>query len=276
MVTADTTRPDTAAGDDSPAAAVVDVMDGLDRIDIHGEWYPVRMTATDRTRMMDRMAANLSAVVDTADPVDVAAGVGWYPLARRIIRGIARHHDDTVTVDMVTGLVAASSPRSSWPDNLRAAHRIADDPAAVRHVIPSVRSTVAAIRDGHRPLSVIRGSKSRAFHRNLSGDMAAVTVDVWMMRILAGDMDMNGRTVKALERTGAYGMAADAVRMVAHRWPWPVRPAELQAIGWHRVRSVHGIADGGRVTMTNDTTDGVRSTVAAVTGRTDGSWKDDG
>ncbi len=238
-----------------------------DPVDIRTRLYPVRMSTRDRTDMMDDMAGHLSDIVSVMDPATVAAGVGWYPLARRVIRGLARHHDDTVTVDMMTGLVAATSPRMSWPDNLAIAHRVATDPVAVSSVIRSVRPTVAAIRSGVNPRTAIRGSKSRSFHLNLSGDTMAVTVDRWMVRAMTGQTVMDGPTVKAIDRVGSYDMMADTVRMVADMAPWPVKPSELQAAIWIHIRSMtaSGRVHHDRLTMDDDT-DPVATVAAIVNG----------
>lgn len=217
-----------------------------DPIDIRAV-YPVRMSSRERTDMVSRMVANLQTVERSISPVDIAAGVGWYRVARRCIGSMATVHG--VTVSSMAGVVAASSARTSWYDNLRTADMVHRDRSTVGQLLPAARRPVVDIMAGVRPLVAIRGRKSRAFYRNLTGDMSAVTADIWMLRAAIGRPTAGDREYKFMERVGAYDMVSAAVIMAADMSRWPVSAGEYQSAIWHPYRSRHGRWHDVRIDM---------------------------
>lgn len=158
-------------------------------------------------------------------------GAEWYADARRIARRLAREHGTTERT--AAGVIAALSPRQKWSANVRAAgvvleaHRLGLDLPAVglrRNVLKAWR-----IAAGERPLDVLGGPKVRAFYRNLTGDLSAVTVDVWAARAAGADPN------KLAEP--AYRKVADAYRTAAITAG--VAPAVLQAVVWCAIRGAH-------------------------------------
>ena len=63
----------------------------VDPIDIRSV-YPVRMSTRDRTDMVSRMVNNLRTVERSVSPADMATGVGWSRVARRVIGSMAAVH----------------------------------------------------------------------------------------------------------------------------------------------------------------------------------------
>ena len=233
----------------------------VDPIDIRTV-YPVRMSTRDRTVMVSRMVHNLRVMERTLTPSDVASGVGWYRVARRVIGSMAGVHG--VTVSAMAGVVAAASPRMSWYDNLRTADMVHRDRSTVTRLLPAARRPVVDIMNGVRPLSTIRGSKSRSFYRNLYGDMAAATADIWMLRAAIGRPDVGDREYKFMDRVGGYSMVATAIVDAAASSPWPVATAEYQAAIWTPYRARHSRWTDDRIDMTD-----VVSATAAIIGQTE-------
>lgn len=233
----------------------------VDPIDIRSV-YPVRMSTRDRTDMVSRMVNNLRTVERSVSPADMATGVGWYRVARRVIGSMAAVHG--VTVNTMAGVVAAASPRMSWYDNLRMADMVHRDRSTVVQLIPAARRPVVDILDGAAPLSTIRGRKTRSFYLNLIGDMHAVTGDIWMLRMAIGHPSAGDHEYRFMERSGGYDMVSTAVTVAAADSPWPVAAAEYQSALWHPYRIRHARRTDDRIDMTDTTT-----AMAAVRGWTE-------
>lgn len=164
------------------------------------------------------------------------SGADWYPRHAANCRAMARQYntdapfwtrdaweqsDRPMTARRVAGVIAALSPRIQWVRNLECAVDV------LEHRVPRClgRSAHAAavIRDGARPLDVLGGPKTRAFYRNLTGDLSAVTVDVHAAKAAGVDPDTLGRR-------GVYDDVAQCYRIAAdHRG---LAPAIFQAIVW--------------------------------------------
>lgn len=227
----------------------LDVSMDVDPIDILSV-YPSRLTLDERSTIVSRMVHNIRTVERSyvTTPDDVAAGIGWYRVARRLVGAMADRHDTTTR--RMAGVVAAASPRVSWYDNLRTADMVHRDRRHLDRLIPAARRPVSDIMSGVRPLDTIRGRKTRSFYRNLLGDMMSVTNDTWMLRIATGRLDIGDREYRYLERSGGYDTVSDAVTMSSRLSPWPVAPAEYQAMLWTPYRRHHGRRDE-RIDMTD-------------------------
>jgi len=168
---------------------------------------------------------------DAADPANVA-GAQWYGRGRAHARRMAREHGTTVRT--AAGVIAALSPRVRWEQNLEYADRVLEHAAhGPVQTIPCPNlgvfsgSSIKAWRIslGERPLSVLGGLKTRAFYRNLSGDLAHVTVDVWAARAVGIE---GGITDRTYERIAAAYTEAARLRGIP--------PAVMQAIVWVAIR----------------------------------------
>jgi hypothetical protein len=181
--------------------------------------------------MMDSMTAGILGSYDRASQREdhYRDGATWYTDSRRFARRLAR--ETGASERTAAGVIAALSPRQTWAGNQRAARAVLVAAQRRDRQPPRVglgRSVAQAwaIAHGARPLSVLSGPKVRSFYRNLTGDLQAVTVDVWAAR--AAGVDPDRLTPRLYELVaGAYIAAAQEVG---------VPPAVLQAIVWTEIR----------------------------------------
>ncbi len=172
--------------------------------------------------------SNLARIATELTAAEVAAGIGWYPLALRQARRMAREHG--TTEHRAAGVIAALSPRCRWSENLRRADR-----ALATGVARGLFAHKAqAIIDGTRPLDVLSGPKVRAFYRNITGNLHAITLDVWAVTAWLGYKASEAEVKRRLERKGGYETVAEAYRVAAHEFG--LAPAEFQAAVWVHVR----------------------------------------
>lgn len=166
-----------------------------------------------------------------ASAADRADGMAWYATANAAADAIGARYG--LPRHAAAGIIAALSPRQQWAANVRAAERVAAAAANGDAAPPKVGlgSNVAKawrIANGEDPDSVLGGPKVRAFYANITGDLRAVTVDVWAARAAYGRADA---PVPAGRR---YARLADAYRAVADSLG--VAPRDLQAAVWVHVR----------------------------------------
>ena len=101
------------------------------------------------------------------------------------------------------------------------------------------------IRHGERPDRVLGGEKVRRFWRNLAGDTDAVTIDVWMCRVVGIDQEKLTPAIYA-EVERAF---QEAARIVGET------PRDLQAILWFAIRGMNpGDPVPGRFQPESETT----------------------
>jgi hypothetical protein len=181
--------------------------------------------------MTDRVSSLLDVYAATT-PETRADGGLWYARGRRFALYVARTYH--VSLEQAAGVTAALSPRKPWRENKRLAilsckaHAANMKPGDVAlHTLANVRKAWA-ILDGVAPLDVLGGAKVRAFYRNLTGDLSAVTVDAWAMRAADG-VDPKGTPTPDLYAAYAvaYTVAASVVGLA---------PAVFQAVVWIAVR----------------------------------------
>jgi len=171
--------------------------------------------------------SNLAKIAQVLTPTEIAAGIGWYPMARRHSRRIARAHRSTE--HRAAGVISALSPRCRWAQNLIRA----DDAFRTGTARGLFADKAQAILNGARPLDTLRGPKTRSFYRNITGNLQAVTIDTWALGAVLGTRDKR-ILHNTIERVGEYEAAADEYRSVAS-W-FGLRPAEFQAAVWVHVR----------------------------------------
>lgn len=184
----------------------------------------------------------------------------WYQTAHNTIAQYARDFD--VDVDVLTGMVAATSPRVAWDlprsprlPNLELAIRALEiarswpdtDAVTLAQTVPApgmLRASLAAavrIARGERPLDVLAGPKTRAFYQNLSAPQAAgaVTIDTHMCFLMTGAS--NQRDALALI-SGKDGYQWAAARVAAAARKRGTLPHMMQAATWAQWRR-----DGGQL-----------------------------
>lgn len=158
-----------------------------------------------------------------------ALGRKWYADARKECREIA--HASGLTLRACAGILAALSPRVHWHVNVRLARMVAAGDNAPSGAMRDPLGKAIAIRDGARPLDVLRGDKVRAFYRAIVGGTiarAAFVLDVWMIRTLG-----LAREATAVP-SRVYALATRAAVEVSRRAR--VAVTALQASLWIRER----------------------------------------
>lgn len=199
-------------------------------------------------------------------PASIAAGKTWYPEAHTFNEHLAKRSG--LTIEQVTGITAATSPRTAWPQNKRLAERVAmthgkyTDPNPVDagkrmggSLSMNLGAAIAIARGGST--DDLTGTKRRSFFNNMlhPGKTDDVTVDTWMQRAVMNasrrkmTLDQSVEYLNASRGpTGGVGAGyvtiAEAVRAVAARRN--LTPDELQAAYWVAVAGgIKGNHPGG-------------------------------
>lgn len=165
-------------------------------------------------------------------PNAAAQGLAWYDTAAATAAALSA--GSTLTERQCAGIIAALSPRVTWRANVRAAAVIvaaAAEPGARMPRVAGVGANVAKawrIAMGQNPLAVLGGDKVRSFYRNITGDVSAVTVDVWARYAATGERSARTITGPEYQHLAACYRAAAAMRNVA--------PRDMQAAVWCHVR----------------------------------------
>jgi len=180
------------------------------------------------------MVRNLITLGNALTVEEVAAGVGWYPLASRTARRLAYRYG--TTYHRAAGVVAATSPRQTWAGNITLAERTLSEGRP--QDMPATRRWVASIFAGRRPTQVFphkaTSKKVYWFYRAITGDQNAVVLDRWAFRAAIGLHEATETDIKSLERVGIYDLTAEAYRKVAPTFG--MTPREFQAAIWVHVR----------------------------------------
>lgn len=176
------------------------------------------------------MVRRITRAYRASTPAHRAAGLGWYAEAWRVAGEIWPERPD-----LAAGVIAALSPRCQWSTNVVWARAVVEAARRGDATPPAVHTTVMRaqawrIANGEAPLSVLAGPKVRAFWANITGDVDAVTVDIWAVRAAMGaDAPKDGRVTPA-----QYRVTADAYRRAARILG--VTPRECQAAVWVHTR----------------------------------------
>lgn len=185
-------------------------------------------------RTQAAMVRNLTTLGNALTTEEVAAGVGWYPLASRTARRLSYRYG--TTYHRAAGVIAATSPRQTWAGNITLAERTLAE--GNPQGLPASRRWVASIFAGRRPTSVFphkaTSQKVYWFYRAITGDQNAVVLDRWAFRAAIGLHSATEADIKSLERVGIYDMTAEAYRKVAPMFN--LSPREFQAAIWVHVR----------------------------------------
>lgn len=230
---------------------------------------------------------NIAAWRKTASADDISAGRDWYPFARRVARDLARAHG--VSGDVAAGVIAALSPRCSWPENLAAADTVLRAyaagepmPTGVPGVYPAnlrkawnivghgdgfprcngtrigARGTLVACvagRDGCAAAQYLHGPKVCEFHETINGRRDGRVLDVWATR--AADVspyEVGTLAADDPRRAGIPGSRLAALQdaYVDVAVEYGEDPRATQAIVWTRIRRVWLRTDGKRNRVRDD------------------------
>jgi hypothetical protein len=186
----------------------------------------------------DAMVASIVRTYRDASPEQVAAGRGWYPAAGAIVAAIAAATGRTPGA--VGATVAALSPRNPWRWNVQDAYAFA---CAARDGGATPTATTFGV-NARSAWSLIHGRtgwtsaapKVRSFVANILGDVDAVTVDTWAIRVAT-----DGALVRVTDRE--YGPVQDAYRAAAVIVA--ETPRDVQAVTWIVAQS-RGLASSRR------------------------------
>ncbi len=173
---------------------------------------------------MNRAVRKLIAHYERATADEHLAGESWYAQARSVARQLSRQH--AVSPAVAAGVIAALSPRVTWKQNIRLADAVLGltyERGAFGHNLNKARR----ISNGERPLDVLRGPKTRAFYRALTGDESSGVIDIWMTRA----MGIRSLTNKA------YAAAVRALQRAATAVGTTV--AKFQAVVWVTIRGAY-------------------------------------
>ena len=154
----------------------------------------------------------------------------WYIEAKRFLQ-------DTFGDDykLFAGILAATSPQVSIQINWKFACRIyheykvgrkPDLAGCMRYHKPNIRRVLSG--------KSLSGRKVQNFYMNLIGDLNAVTIDTWMLRLFG----WYKRHTRQTPTNKQYDKMARAFRSVAYNNK--LYPAELQAILWVKYREHNG------------------------------------
>lgn len=167
---------------------------------------------------------NILAYWDRATDTNKEDGAQWYLLAGQAIDDMAAAYK--LDRETVAAVVAHLSPRTPWARNLAGAASLlagAPIPGLLGRNLAGARAAL----DSDNPMATLKGRKTSAFARNLSGDSEAVTIDVWALRVALGDRD---DADLVLNRVGVYDALAHCYRLAAARRG--VTPSTMQATTW--------------------------------------------
>lgn len=181
--------------------------------------------------MLSDYATNILAWYKQATAADLREGLEWYNRAERHAAALAAGTE--FTVRETAAVIAALSPRVSWPGNADGARLMVTAATGARRNPPTVagfpanRDKAWRILHHEDPADVLGGPKVTSFFANITGDLDAVTVDVWAAR--AAGME-DALTPKR------YEQIADAFREVAKLLD--IAPRDVQACVWVCIRRV--------------------------------------
>lgn len=160
-----------------------------------------------------------------ASPNTTYLGSIWYQEGQAICRELALEHG--ITLEQAATVLAAFSPMTPWDRNVFLATEFING-RKVATLGNNIRMAEAGIVGG---IATLKGKKTNAFARNLSGDLDAVTIDTWMIKA-AGIVREPGKK-KGINDT-EYNTLALALTKVADANNMP--PAVVQAIIWISIR----------------------------------------
>lgn len=223
---------------------------------------------------MNISTRNVTRAYRAATDADREAGQVWYARARVLAADLARRERDhgprvragwadVTLVERAAGVIAALSPKVSWPRNVRLAeamYRLYVDRdangAAKALALPGVLGVNAfkAVRilwDGEDPREVLGGPKVRAFWWTIVNpdDPRAVVVDRHAVDVATNRVMTDLERGRLLRPAGAYERVAEVYRRAAvilsAEYGRSITPAQVQATTWTYWRRERAVAYHG-------------------------------
>lgn len=179
---------------------------------------------------VETLTRRVLAVLSQATAADLESGARWYPAARDLAQGLAARSGRSI--EQVAAVISHLSPRTSWDRNIAGAtHFLATGGEKMTGIIGANHERALAALNSADPADSFGGPKTLRFYRNIIGDVDAVTVDVWALRVVGID------DAALLNRVGVYDAIEAAYQRAAYRVG--LDPSTVQATTWV-------VARGGR------------------------------
>lgn len=170
------------------------------------------------------------------------AGLNWYADVHQTAIAIAI--ESRSTLQAVCGVMAAVSPRLSWPQNLRLARSICNGEAD-RGYLEMGLTKARDILAGADPMERLGGMKTRNFYASIyTAGEHGVVIDRHAFDVARGVRHEREEDRPGIGR-GRYGQAATAyVRAtdILSREFGPLTPAQVQAVTWESWRERHNVS----------------------------------
>lgn len=174
---------------------------------------------------------NILAVYQEATEAEKQEGISWYKEARAFCRATAKEY--SVSIEVVTAVVSALSPRNKWKQNLKDTITVLEavrkglNPEDVKTCTfnKNKEKAFAIVREG-KPSLVKKSNKTSSFFDNIKYERSeSVTIDVHAFSIY------HGQVIPARSITDkVYSEISEAYRSVAN--DLGIKAYELQAITW--------------------------------------------
>ena len=186
---------------------------------------------------------NITRAFRAASDFERSSGMSWYDDQREFARSL--------TGDLTTGagIVAALSPMTSWPENVKKSRLVVSTGTA--YGLAANAAKAKRICDGEHPLSVLSGPKVTAFYLNLMGEHSidTVTVDRHAADIAVGHVMTDDERSSVIGTKKKYASVAAmyirAAAILSKEYNEPISPAQVQAVTWvywrlHKAKAYHG------------------------------------
>jgi hypothetical protein len=176
---------------------------------------------------VEQVVKRILRVYGKASSADVLAGKVWYEEAQSLCQSLAASSD--YTVDQVAAAMAQLSPRLRWSQNVDSIVMLVNEGSLPAYVMTGPANRARKALAAAEPFDTFgkKALKTRSFARNITGDVHAVTVDVWAARVAGVDEAQ-------LKLVGVYEAIAHCYRLAAKRAG--IDPQQMQAITWIVVR----------------------------------------
>lgn len=171
---------------------------------------------------VETLTRRILATFDRATASDVEAGSTWYSEAQDLAFHLGRNSGWGLRY--AAAVISHLSPRTTWARNVTGAITLLTYGERADGIIgANYDRAQAALNLEVDPEETFGGPKTLRFFRNITGDVEAVTVDVWAARVAGVDEALLGRV-------GVYDAVEAAYQRAARRRG--VTPATMQATTW--------------------------------------------
>lgn len=187
---------------------------------------------------------NITRVFRNASKADTLFGMDWYMRARRLAEDL-----DPARPRQAAGVIAALSPLTSWPLNVRNAQDVYSGLRA--RTLTKNAEKADAIYHGADPLDILGGEKVVSFFWNIiaPNNATPVTIDRHAIDIACGRVQSDSERAIAIRGKSGYqivaGMYRRASEILSKEYNVAILPQQVQAVTWvswrnTMIRNNHG------------------------------------